>query len=177
VPWTAVVETPSGGWHVYMQHPGEHVAPSAGKLGPGLDIRGDGGIALLPPSRRGDGAYWWAIGGPSTVPAMPVWFDECLAPQQKTSPRHENSPRADFRGVSSGRDAARLAGLLRTLAAAQEGQRNSVLFWCGCRLKELLDQGAPETWVQVLERAGVAAGLGKHEAEATVASALDRADA
>src|SRR5215207_6148641 len=71
LPWTAVVETPSGGWHVYLRHPGGRIPNSASRIGLGIDIRGDGGLALLPPSRRPDGAYRWAVGGPATVPPMP----------------------------------------------------------------------------------------------------------
>jgi hypothetical protein len=54
LPWRAVVETPSGGWHVYLAHPGGRIPNSAGRIGVGVDVRGDGGLALLPPSHRLD---------------------------------------------------------------------------------------------------------------------------
>ena len=48
------VRTPSGGYHVYVRHPGWHVptinAKAKRTLPPGLDIRGDGGLVMLPPS-------------------------------------------------------------------------------------------------------------------------------
>jgi hypothetical protein len=53
IPSDAVeVKTPSGGSHFYFSVvTGEKIGNSAGKLGPGLDIRGEGGYVILPPSR------------------------------------------------------------------------------------------------------------------------------
>jgi hypothetical protein len=50
LPETFVVYTGGGGLHFYFNHPGGHVPNSSGTVGPGLDIRGDGGYVLLPPS-------------------------------------------------------------------------------------------------------------------------------
>lgn len=85
LPWLAVVETPSGGWHVYLRHPGGRVANSVGRIGVGVDVRGDGGIALLPPSRRLDGAYRWAVGGPATVPELPAAWVELVRPLRRAA--------------------------------------------------------------------------------------------
>jgi hypothetical protein len=79
LPRTTVVETP-GGYHFYLAHPGGRIANSASRLGRGLDVRGDGGLALLPPSHRPDGAYRWAAGGPDTLPAIPAAWAEPLRP-------------------------------------------------------------------------------------------------
>lgn len=50
LPVTLTVRTPSGGEHRYFAHPGDVLPNSAGKLGPGLDVRGDGGYVVAPPS-------------------------------------------------------------------------------------------------------------------------------
>lgn len=42
--------TGGGGEHVVFRHPGAHIPNSAGKLGPGIDVRGDGGYIVAPPS-------------------------------------------------------------------------------------------------------------------------------
>ncbi|MBB6016932.1 bifunctional DNA primase/polymerase [Deinococcus radiopugnans] len=62
--WNPHVRTGSGGYHLYLRHPGSPVrtvsAKVAGVLGqewPGLDIRGDGGYAILPPSHNAAGTY------------------------------------------------------------------------------------------------------------------------
>src|SRR5437879_4495441 len=50
LPPTIEVITGGGGRHVYLSHPGIEIRNSAGELGPGLDVRGDGGYVLAPPS-------------------------------------------------------------------------------------------------------------------------------
>jgi putative DNA primase/helicase len=49
---TWVQRTPSGGLHFFFAYPeGVEVRNSAGKLAPGVDVRGEGGYVLLPPSK------------------------------------------------------------------------------------------------------------------------------
>jgi putative DNA primase/helicase len=50
LPKTRVAHTGGGGLHFYFEWPGFYTRSSAGKMGPGLDFRGDGGYVLLPPS-------------------------------------------------------------------------------------------------------------------------------
>ncbi|MBI4499331.1 MAG: bifunctional DNA primase/polymerase [Chloroflexi bacterium] len=59
---TLSVATGGGGWHLYFEHPGPGVViPStAGRLGPGLDVRADGGYVVAPPSLHKSGRiYEW----------------------------------------------------------------------------------------------------------------------
>ena len=62
-PITWVVDTPSGGCHDWYRYPaGVELGNTAGKLGPGLDTRGDGGYVILPPSVGHNGRrYEWAF--------------------------------------------------------------------------------------------------------------------
>jgi hypothetical protein len=71
MPTTLVVVTPGDredgkapGRHIYVRHPGGKVKNSAGKLGPGLDVRGDGGYVVAPPSRRRGGHYLAEVDAP-----------------------------------------------------------------------------------------------------------------
>jgi hypothetical protein len=50
LPPTLTSHTGSGGLHIAFAHPGVRIGPSAGKLGPGLDVRGDRGLIVAPPS-------------------------------------------------------------------------------------------------------------------------------
>jgi len=52
LPHTATVRTGGGGRHYYFKYPqdGTVIPNSAGKLGRGLDVRGEGGYVLVPPS-------------------------------------------------------------------------------------------------------------------------------
>lgn len=58
---TTSVLTPRGGHHYYFKMSvNVKVRNSAGQIGPGIDIRGDGGYVVVPPSTRFDGAsYSW----------------------------------------------------------------------------------------------------------------------
>ena len=53
--------TGGGGRHYFFRHPGNdrRVGNSTGKLAPRIDVRGDGGYVILPPSTT-TGAYRWA---------------------------------------------------------------------------------------------------------------------
>lgn len=61
--YLAHVLTGSNGDHYYRRHPGTRVPNSAGKLGPGLDVRGDGGFVVAPPSRHISGERYLWLGG------------------------------------------------------------------------------------------------------------------
>lgn len=62
VPDTVTVLTPSGGRHLWLTAPGP-VPNSAGRLAPGIDVRGEGGYVVGPGSRTVAGRYLLAPGG------------------------------------------------------------------------------------------------------------------
>ncbi len=71
LPETARARTGGGGVHVFFRYPaGETVRNSAGTLGVGLDVRGEGGYVVVPPSRTRS-AYEWIDRSP---PAEPSWL-------------------------------------------------------------------------------------------------------
>jgi putative DNA primase/helicase len=71
-PETPTSHTPRGGCHLLFAWPGHFVKTVAGKLGRGLDIRGDGGSLMLPP---GPGRCWDPHLGPDLPLApMPAWM-------------------------------------------------------------------------------------------------------
>lgn len=70
IPPTVVVLTPSGGRHLWLTGPTDHVVPnSAGRLAPGIDVRGAGGYLVGPGSRTRHGAYTTAPGTAHLAPA------------------------------------------------------------------------------------------------------------
>jgi hypothetical protein len=77
VPWTVECHTGGGGRHLYFAHPGGVVHNRAG-FRPGLDLRGDGGYVVAPPSIHPSGrVYTWApTGDPErAAPApLPAWL-------------------------------------------------------------------------------------------------------
>jgi putative DNA primase/helicase len=58
---TAQVLTQSGGWHLYYMHPGGKVPCGSNVFGPGIDVRGDGGYVVAPPSVGVLGIYVWQV--------------------------------------------------------------------------------------------------------------------
>lgn len=74
LPRTKTTKTGSGGRHHIFRHsPG--IGNSSGKLGPGLDVRGEGGYIVAPPSRT-TGAYESLDSSPPATP--PEWLLELL---------------------------------------------------------------------------------------------------
>jgi Bifunctional DNA primase/polymerase, N-terminal/AAA domain/Primase C terminal 1 (PriCT-1) len=62
LPETPIVLTGGGGRHLGFQHPGTPVPNSVGMLGPGLDVRGDGGFVVGVGSRHRSGrTYAWEV--------------------------------------------------------------------------------------------------------------------
>jgi putative DNA primase/helicase len=71
-PETPTAHSPRGGAHLLFKWPGHQVKTVAGVLGPHLDIRGDGGSAVLPP---GPSRYWDPYLGLDTpIADMPEWM-------------------------------------------------------------------------------------------------------
>ncbi|MFE3825991.1 bifunctional DNA primase/polymerase [Streptomyces sp. NPDC059092] len=156
LPETVVVLTPSGGRHLWLTGPPDVVVPnSAGRLAPGIDVRGAGGYLVGPGSVTARGAYRLAPGTAGLAPApCPRALLRLLTPP--AGPRHgQERP-------------ARGHGLVQFVLAAHEGQRNTRLFWAACRAYE---HGFGDALARALVDAAVRTGLTEHEARATIASA------
>ncbi|MFF6965830.1 bifunctional DNA primase/polymerase [Streptomyces anthocyanicus] len=156
IPPTVVVLTPSGGRHLWLTGPPDHVVPnSAGRLAPGIDIRGAGGYLVGPGSRTRHGAYTIAPGTSHLRPAPcpPALLRLLLPPPVR---RTDGEPASDGRG------------LVQFVLAAHEGQRNTRLFWAACRAYE---NGVGAALLAPLLDAARTTGLTEREARATIASA------
>ncbi|WP_431988407.1 bifunctional DNA primase/polymerase [Streptomyces parvulus] len=159
IPPTVVVLTPSGGRHLWLTGPPEAVVPnSAGRLAPGIDIRGAGGYLVGPGSRTRQGVYTTAPGTSHLPPApCPPALLRLLLPPPR-------SPRAPH-GTPDAHDGR---GLVHFVLAAHEGQRNTRLFWAACRAYE---NGIGPALLGPLLDAARATGLTEREARTTIASA------
>jgi hypothetical protein len=71
LPPTTRARTGSGGEHVFFRYPDGGVRNSASWVGPGLDVRGEGGYVVVPPSRTG-GPYRWTERTP--LAEAPAWL-------------------------------------------------------------------------------------------------------
>jgi hypothetical protein len=79
-----------GEHHYFRQPPGIKLTNSAGRLPPGIDVRGVGGFVIAPGSKRADGKLWSAPGFVTAykagdIPIIPDWlFAQIHSPEQKT---------------------------------------------------------------------------------------------
>ena len=124
-PVTRTATTPTLGSHLHYRYPEDrHIRNSAGKLGRGIDIRGEGGYIILPPSRRNDGAsYCWDIpDGEVSVADAPEW----LLDEIDRRARLPTPPPVNGAAGSSWAQAALQSELGRVLSAS-ERERNDTL--------------------------------------------------
>jgi hypothetical protein len=170
------VHTGSGGRHFYFAHPGGVIRNDAGRrLGPGLDIRGDGGYVIAPPSSHTSGTkYHWERQDRQLATAPDWLLDRLREPLRPPArpmppPAEPCSPRR----ISAWARAA-LERELAKVSTAQEGSRNSTLNRSAFSLGQIAGAGAldaDEIERLLLDRA-TAIGLGEREARATIASGL-----
>lgn len=115
LPPTVEVITPRGR-HLYFEWPGRAVRNSAGKVGPGLDVRGEGGYVLAPPSVHPSGRrYAWSVDSVDTPAAAPEWLVAAAAGKAMNGATPPAEWRALTKGVAEGArncSTARLAGHL-----------------------------------------------------------------
>src|SRR5271157_2742843 len=80
LPQTLVTRT-GRGRHIWLKWPanGTVIRNSAGKLGPGLDVRGAGGYVIVPPSVHPSGAAYEFVDGNAPIAPASEWLLEMLA--------------------------------------------------------------------------------------------------
>ncbi|MEV0325097.1 bifunctional DNA primase/polymerase [Micromonospora echinospora] len=147
-PPTAWVRTGSGGLHLYYRHPGQHVPCSQGKpgqgLGPGVDVKADGGYVVLPPSAhpRTGRPYRWMPGHP--VQEMPpALLTACLPPPAPPAPATAVTgpvPVREAGGISHPHRL--LTVLLDRVTTAREGTRRTTLYGAARGVARMVAAGA-----------------------------------
>ncbi len=173
LPVTIEASTPRGGRHLYWgwSADGPEIRNSAGRIGTGLDVRGEGGSIVLPPSVLADGrCYRWVTNGAATFTDAPEWLVKLVVPPP-LPPRAEPKPPPDN---IENYVASAAASELRELSTAQEGTRNDALNRASFNLAQFVKAGAlPEDWTRgQLEAHAIGAGLSIIEARRTIDSAF-----
>jgi hypothetical protein len=86
LPRTYTVKT-ARGRHLYFAYPpNAKVKGSASKLSPGLDVRGDGGFVVFPPSVHPSGAVYSELDSSEPAPA-PKWLLKLVCGQPSAAPK------------------------------------------------------------------------------------------
>jgi Bifunctional DNA primase/polymerase, N-terminal len=158
---SALVRTPSGGFHAYYTGTDQR----SGKLpAHHLDFRAQGGYIVAPPSRVGGKEYELAE-RPDGVSAL----DWGACRQLLEPERERKAQRGPERTGDRPADVERLAAFV---AKQEHGNRNDGLFWAACRAHEaglLDDPAAMDELVAAALRSGLRGG--EREARRTIASA------
>jgi putative DNA primase/helicase len=125
LPDTYTVQTGGGGRHLYFQHPGGEIRNSAGTVALGIDIRGDGGFVVAPPSNHASGEDYAVL---ADVPLAP-FPSELLSSDRGSEPRVRGPVRsARRRGKENAADFPDIV---------KEGSRNTTLTSEAGRLRNL----------------------------------------
>jgi hypothetical protein len=167
-----LVRTGSGGCHFYFAHPGGTVRNDTGRrLGPGLDVRGDGGYVIAPPSRHASGGSYALEANGQLIPELPRWLIDLLRPPPlpKTPVRPSGQLANPDRWTRVVVD-----GELHRLKSAGIGARNDTLNRIAFRLGQIVGTGRLDeaTAERLLLDGALEVGLGEREALATVHSGL-----
>jgi len=152
-------QTRSGGLHLYMLDPDGAVPTTTRRICLGVDTRG----------RRGYIVFWFAAGfachDHEPPQPWPAWLLEALRPPAPSRASFARPP--DMTHV--------VAGIVRHVASAAEGERNALTFWASCKLR---DHGMQQGDIEgLLLPVASAIGLSDIEARRTISSAMGRAAA
>lgn len=162
------------GEHYFFRCDGIQVGNA--RLGPGLDLRGDGGYVVGPGSRHASGkryrhAQWGRVRPARLLPDIPPnWLKALIAPRPLVQTIVSASTVDRTRAYA---DAA-LHDELDRLRHAVEGERNVTLNLCAFRLGQLVGAALLDanTVASAVLRVAQQIGLGESEAEATIRSGL-----
>jgi hypothetical protein len=194
VPETPIVKTAKG-HHVYFRYPGFAVKNSAGRIGRGIDIRGEGGYVVAPGSIHPTGARYEWEKSPDEVPIAqaPAWLlaeltrephPQPVIPGERSETRdpgdraqHLNGSGSDY-GTPDGKpyvDTA-LDREIKKLRDAREGTRNDTLNTVAMVFGQFVAGGhISQSYAQNrLMAEAVHTGLPEREARTTIASGLKK---
>jgi len=164
LPRTRIHVTRSGGRHLLFE-PHSAIKNTTSKIERGVDTRGAGGYII-----------WWPAEGlpvlhSGNVTEVPEWLADLMPRRPKIELIVKHGP------IRRTNPSNKLEGILRRMSEACEGERNSLLFWCAKRIRDMvalgeLDRAEYRAAFQDLTAAAVASGLTHSEAERTVLGAM-----
>lgn len=163
LPPTRVHVTRSGGRHLLFHHLAG-VRNSAGRIDPGVDVRGDGGYVV-----------WWPAAGlrverSGLLAGWPSWLRPLIRPR----PRPCLPAAAPVAAAGSRYVEAALRSAIEHITGAGEGTRNTILNQEAFALCRFVRNGNLSTHAlaEALAAAALQAGLPAREVATTLASAL-----
>jgi putative DNA primase/helicase len=132
---TVRTKTPSGGIHLFYEAPQIRIPNSVSKIAEGVDVRGDGGYVIVPPSITKWGKYVWDCSF-ERMSKGPVLLPECFF-----NPMTKSKPSTDKVAVGKSGVPARI------LHPIMEGERNDeITSRCGFLLSRY---SAEDAWAML----------------------------
>jgi hypothetical protein len=161
IPETLKTITPRGGQHlIFSWDSNTEIRNSAGKIGPGIDVRGNGGYVCLPPSKSASGGeYRWVSNGVAQAVPAPGWL---ITPAKATKAKAWAK--------------AALERECKAVACAQPGTRNTTLNTAAFNLFQIVagngldEQEVRDRLFEAAEACGLVADDGAASVEATIDS-------
>jgi hypothetical protein len=168
LPQTRTHRTQSGGLHLVFLMPLDvEIRNSQSRLGEHVDVRGEGGYAIWPPSPG------YAVADATPAAEMPDWLVRaCLKPEAAAQPQQPYT--GPSQPPSDRYAAAAFDGECKAVAEAREGTRNAQLNISAVKLGSLVAAGSLDrsTVESALTAAALSAGLDPVEIRKTIASGL-----
>lgn len=145
LPETRTHKTRSGGLHLIFRIPeGIEIRNSASRIAPGVDVRGEGGYIILPPSPG------YAVADESEPAEMPLWLIRaCLPPE--VAPQPTPAPRAPTRHGGTAYGLAALDAECQSISRAPFGRQEPTLNEAGLKVGALIAGGELEEGPAIAE--------------------------
>lgn len=154
LPPTLEAMTGGGGRHIYFAHPGGVVYNKVGLL-PGIDLRGDGGYVVAPPSLHASGVrYAWASQATAPDP-LPRWLLQRVSSRGRGGHRLSYWRKLVHEGIMEGErnnTIASLAGRLLWHGVDEDVVLDLLLCWNATRCRPPLPEDEVARTVESIRR-------------------------
>ena len=123
LPPTRTHKTRSGGLHLIFQNPsGTEIRNSASRVAPGIDVRGEGGYVIVPPSEG------YTVADATEPAEMPLWLIRaCMKPERPEPVAYAPAPRIAARDGGTPYGLQALDNECRDIACAPDGRKHELL--------------------------------------------------
>ena len=176
MPETRAHSTSRGGTHLFFRHPVEYDVRNSARrvLGKGLDVRGEAGFVVAPPSMGAHGPYELNPAHDIDPAEAPEWLLDLLRnhDREQTGAVISGAEPTEATGAARKYAEAALKAEAENMRNAEEGTRNDTLNRCAFQLGTLGGAGLlteDAAW-EVLHGAALAAGLTDNEIRGTFLS-------
>lgn len=123
LPPTRTHKTRSGGLHLIFQNPSHvEIRNSASRIAPGIDVRGEGGYVIVPPSEG------YTVADATEPAEMPLWLIRaCMKPDRPEPTAYVPAPRIVTRSGGTPYGIQALDNECRDIACAPDGRKHELL--------------------------------------------------